>query len=87
MSVIIAESMMSERKVIIYHNPKFDQLSLMWKGIKTVQITYEEVAKKDVPKGLKYKIVNESDLPSDLSFIDAWEDDFTDVTDTGDYEP
>ena len=50
-------------------------------------LTYEEVAKKDVPKGLKYKIVNESDLPSDLSFIDAWEDDFTDVTDTGDYEP
>ena len=77
---------MSERKVIIYHNPKFDQLSLMWKGM-NCSLTYEEVAKKDVPKGLKYKIVNESDLPSDLSFIDAWEDDFTDITDTGTYEP
>ena len=75
---------MAERKVIIYHNPEFDQLTLMWKG-KSCSLTYEEVAKKDVPKGLKYKIVNESDLPSDLSFIDAWEDDFTDVTDTGEY--
>tara|TARA_Y100000401_G_scaffold73937_1_gene59903 strand:+ start:304 stop:540 length:237 start_codon:yes stop_codon:yes gene_type:complete len=75
---------MSERKVIIYYNPEFDQLSLCWKSQKC-SLTYEEVAKKDVPKGLKYKIVNESDLPSDLSFIDAWEDDFTDVTDTGEY--
>ena len=75
---------MSERKVIIYYNPEFDQLSLCWKSQKC-SLTYEEVAKKDVPKGLKYKIVNESDLPSDLSFIDAWEYDFTDVTDTGEY--
>ena len=75
---------MAERKVIIYYNPEFDQLSLCWKSQKC-SLTYEEVAKKDVPKGLKYKIVNESDLPSDLSFIDAWEDDFTNVTDTGEY--
>lgn len=75
---------MAERKVIIYYNPEFDQLSLCWKSQKC-SLTYEEVAKKDVPKGLKYKIVNESELPSDLSFIDAWEDDFTDVTDTGEY--
>lgn len=75
---------MAEKKVIIYYNPEFDQLSLCWKSQKC-SLTYEEVAKKDVPKGLKYKIVNESELPSDLSFIDAWEDDFTDVTDTGEY--
>ena len=75
---------MAEQKVIIYYNPKFDQLSLLWKSSRC-SLTYEEVAKKDVPKGLKYKIVNESDLPSDLSFIDAWEDDFTDVTDVGEY--
>ena len=75
---------MAEKKVIIYYNPEFDQLSLSWKSQKC-SLTYEEVAKKDVPKGLKYKIVNESELPSDLSFIDAWEDDFTDVTDTGEY--
>ena len=75
---------MAEKKVIIYYNPEFDQLSLCWKSQKC-SLTYEEVAKKDVPKGLKYRIVNESELPSDLSFIDAWEDDFTDVTDTGEY--
>ena len=75
---------MAEKKVIIYYNPEFDQLSLCWKSQKC-SLTYEEGAKKDVPKGLKYKIVNEAELPSDLSFIDAWEDDFTDVTDTGEY--
>jgi len=75
---------MEEKKVIIFDNPAEGQLALMWKSAKC-SLTYEEVAKKDVPKGLKYKIVNESDLPSDLSFIDAWEDDFTDVTDVGEY--
>ena len=75
---------MEEQKVIIYHNPEYDQLTLMWKG-KKCQLTYEEVAKKDVPKGIPYKIINESELPSDLSFIDAWEDDFTGITDVGEY--
>ena len=33
------------------------------------------VAQKDVPTGVKYKIVNQSDLP-DMSFHSAWEYDF-----------
>lgn len=69
-------------KVIIYHNTEFDCLSLMWPA-DNVGLTVEEIAKKDVPKGVKYKILDESELPSDLSFIDAWEYDFTNVTDTG----
>ena len=47
--------------------------------------TVEEVAVKDVPKGKKYKIVEDSDLPSDRSFRDAWtvsESDLTDGTGT-----
>ena len=36
----------------------------------------EETAKKDVPSGVKYKIIDESDLPSDATFFDAWEYDF-----------
>ena len=76
---------MEEKKVIIFHNPVEGQLTLMWKS-QNCSLTYEEAAKKDVPKGLKYKIINESELPSDLSFIDAWEDDFTDVTDVGEFE-
>ena len=34
--------------------------------------TLEEIAKKDVPTGKKYKIVEESDIPTDRSFRDAW---------------
>jgi len=33
----------------------------------------EEIAKKDVPSGMPYKIVNLSDLPSDRTFRNAWE--------------
>jgi len=36
-----------------------------------------EVAKKDVPQGFPYRIINESDLPSDDVFFDAWEADFS----------
>ena len=34
--------------------------------------TLEEFAKKDVPTGKKYKIVEDSDIPTDRSFRDAW---------------
>jgi len=76
---------MAERKVIIYNDPDSEQLALCWKAV-NCSLTYEEVAKKDVPKGVPYKIINESELPSDLSFIDAWEDDFTGITDVGESE-
>ena len=47
--------------------------------------TVEEVAQKDVPKGKKYKIVEDSEIPSDWTFRDAWtvsESDLTDGTGT-----
>tara|TARA_B100000524_G_C23634761_1_gene364530 strand:- start:1120 stop:1356 length:237 start_codon:yes stop_codon:yes gene_type:complete len=43
--------------------------------------TIEEIAKKDVPTGLKYKIVENSDIPTDDSFRDAWRVDLADLTD------
>lgn len=33
--------------------------------------------KKFVPKGLPFKIVQDSDLPNDDTFFDAWEYDFS----------
>tara|TARA_B100001057_G_C22648825_1_gene871264 strand:- start:205 stop:450 length:246 start_codon:yes stop_codon:yes gene_type:complete len=49
--------------------------------------TAEEVAAKDVPKGKKYKIVEDSDIPSDWTFRDAWTVSESDLTDgTGTYE-
>jgi hypothetical protein len=35
--------------------------------------TIEDLAKKDVPVGAVYKIVDVSDIPSDRTFRDAWE--------------
>jgi len=34
--------------------------------------TIEQIAQKDVPAGLAYKIVNADDIPSDRTFRDAW---------------
>ena len=33
----------------------------------------EELAQKDVPTGLKYKIVEDSVIPTDRTFRNAWE--------------
>ena len=43
--------------------------------------TMEELAQKDVPTGLKYQIVEDSDIPSDRSFRNAWEVAESDLTD------
>lgn len=43
--------------------------------------TMEELAQKDVPTGLKYKIVEDSVIPTDRSFRDAWEVDEAELTD------
>ena len=37
----------------------------------------EATAKKSVPFGVKYKIIDASDLPKDRTFRGAWEFDFT----------
>lgn len=43
--------------------------------------TIEEIAKKDVPTGISYKIVNVSEIPSDRTFRNAWEIDESELTD------
>ena len=44
-------------------------------------LTFEEIVKKDVPYGWKYKIVDKDEVPSDRSFRNAWTVDEADVTD------
>jgi len=36
-------------------------------------LTIEEIAAKDVPAGVEFKIVNVSDIPEDRTFRNAWE--------------
>ena len=40
-------------------------------------IPVEEIARKDVPAGVPYLILNDSDVPDDRTFFDAWEADFS----------
>ena len=47
----------------------------------TGELSLEETALKDVPCGVKYKIIDASDLPTDRDFRNAWEYDFTDSYD------
>ena len=44
-------------------------------------LTLEQIAKKDVPTGTKYKIVDRSFLPSDGDFRNAWEISESELTD------
>lgn len=36
-------------------------------------LTVDEIAKKDVPEGIPYKIVDVADIPEDRHFRNAWE--------------
>ena len=40
-------------------------------------LTLEDVAKKDVPAGVPYVIIDAADIPIDRTFRDAWELDFS----------
>ena len=44
-------------------------------------MTIEQIAQKDVPTGLKYKIVDVSEISSDRTFRDAWTIDDSELTD------
>ena len=37
----------------------------------------KRLQKKDVPTGVKYKIIDHTDLPKESDFRDAWEFDFS----------
>ena len=57
-------------KILLEINPDTEQL---W--------TVEDIAKKDVPTGSKYKIVENEEVPTDRSFRDAWTVAESDLTD------
>lgn len=44
-------------------------------------LTIEQIAAKDVPTGVPYKIVDAADIPTDRSERDAWVVDEADLTD------
>lgn len=60
-------------KRIIYQNNDGGVNILIPSG----ELSIEEVARKDVPFGVSYKIIDTADVPSDRTFRDAWEADMT----------
>ena len=51
--------------------------------IPTGEIAIEEVARKDVPAGVAYKIVDVANIPDDRTFRNAWEADITEPDGVG----
>lgn len=45
--------------------------------IPTGELPIEEVARKDVPAGVPYQILDATDIPEDRTFRNAWEADIT----------
>ena len=60
-------------KVIIFNSPYTNQLAITMVSGRCNK-TVDEIAKMTVPFGVKYKIINHSELPEDKTWIDAWED-------------
>jgi hypothetical protein len=68
-------------KRIIYKNPD-NSVSIIIPAPEALQsMTIEQIAKKDVPTGYKYKIVDVSEVPSDREFRNAWTIDEAELTD------
>jgi hypothetical protein len=68
-------------KLIIYKS-ETDQVQLMI-PIETCGLSIEEIARKDVPPGCPYHIVDRSQIPTDMTFYAAWEADFNNPTGHG----
>lgn len=57
---------------IIYKNEK-DGVSILHPTDESLSfMTIDEIAKKDVPTGVRYKIVEDSEIPTDRTFRNAW---------------
>ena len=76
-----------ENKLIIYNTvftnedgSKEDRVAIIVPSPKCC-LTLEQIAKKYVPTGKKYKIVDRSFLPSDRDFRNAWEISESELTD------
>ena len=68
-------------KRIIYKNSD-NTVSIIIPSPEALQsMTIEQIAKKDVPTGYKYKIVDVSEIPSDRSLRNAWSIDEAELTD------
>jgi hypothetical protein len=64
----------------IVYLEKSGTLSVIWPSPEWAG-TIDDLAQKDVPTGLKYLIVEDNFIPTDLTFRDAWEIAESELTD------
>lgn len=62
-------------EVIIYPNDNNEGLVFVYPCECNIKV--HEIARKDVPPGKPFLIVDRFDLPDDSTFIDAWTADFS----------
>lgn len=62
-------------KLVIYQNESGGVCVII--PIPTESLTIEDIASKDVPAGVPYKIIDIADIPTDRTFRNAWEADFS----------
>jgi hypothetical protein len=62
-------------KIIVYANSD-GSLSFVYPSV-ACGLSVNEIARKDVPNGVPYLIVDASDLPADRTYRDAWTADFS----------
>jgi hypothetical protein len=60
-------------KRIIYQNDEGGTSIIVPAPEALETMTIEEIAAKDVPAGVPYKIIDVQDLPTDRTFRNAWE--------------
>ena len=60
--------------VIVYPSPVDGSLCFL---IPTGSLPIEETARKDVPEGIPYKVLPRPAFPKDVTFMEAWEADFS----------
>jgi hypothetical protein len=66
---------------IIYQNDEGGVSILIPAPECLTKYSIEEIAAKDVPAGVSYKIIDAADLPTDRTFRNAWEVDPSILTD------
>lgn len=70
-------------KRIIYPTPEGGVAILVPAPECLIERTIEEIAAKDVPAGVPYKIVDADTIPTDRTFRNAWEADIADPDGVG----
>jgi len=66
-------------QVIVYNQPN-GVLAIIYPNL-ACGLTIEQIASKDVPFGLPYKIIDSSDIPEDRTWRNSWTADNADLTD------